>query len=99
MIIIKMMITMIKFKSSKWETAEGGAKVTGDLSFHGVTKSVSFFAKKIGEGDDPYGNHRIGYTAELIIKRSEYGVTYGIKGDVAGDEITLMISLEGVRKK
>ena len=78
----------ISFKSNKWEAAEGGAKVTGDLSFHGVTKSVSFFAKKVGEGDDPYGNHRIGYTAELVIKRSEYGVIYGIKGDVACDEIT-----------
>ena len=89
----------ISFKGTKWETAEGGAKITGDLSFHGVTKSVSFFAKKVGEGDDPYGNHRIGYTAEVTVKRSEFGVTYGIKGNVAGDEITLVVSLEGVRKK
>ena len=81
------------------EPAEGGATITGDLTFHGVTKSVSFFAKKVGEGDDPYGNHRIGYTAEFVVKRSEYGVIYGIKGGVAGDEITLMVSLEGVRKK
>ena len=89
----------ISFKSTQWEPAEGGATITGDLTFHGVTKSVSFFAKKVGEGDDPYGNHRIGYTAEFVVKRSEYGVIYGIKGGVAGDEITLMVSLEGVRKK
>lgn len=88
----------ISFKSSKWETAEGGAQITGELSFHGVTQSVSFFAKKVGEGDDPYGNHRVGYSAELVVKRSDFGVTYGIKGDVASDDIILMIALEGARK-
>ena len=89
----------IEFKSSKWETSKGGAIIIGALTFHGVTKEVSLKVDKVGSGSDPWGNERVGYYGELTVKRSEFGVTYGIKQGSASDEITLIISLEGARKK
>lgn len=85
----------ITFKSSKWE----GDTITGALSFHGVTKEVSLKVEKVGAGADPWGNERVGYYGELVIKRSDFGVTYGVKEGSASDELTLIISLEGVHKK
>ena len=89
----------ISFKSEKWESTKTGARITGQLSFHGVSKAVTLEVTKVGNGDDPWGNERVGYYGELTIKRSEFGVTYGIKEGSASDEVTLMISLEGARKK
>ena len=85
----------ITFKSSKWE----GDTVTGALTFHGVTKEVSLKVEKVGAGADPWGNQRVGYYGELTIKRSDFGVSYGVKEGSASDELTLIISLEGVQKK
>ena len=89
----------ISFKSEKWEASKEGARITGQLSFHGVSKTVTLTVSQVGSGNDPWGNERIGYYGELTIKRSEFGVTYGIKEGTASDEVTLMISLEGARKK
>lgn len=85
----------IMFKSIKWE----GDTLTGTLTFHGVSKEVSLTVEKVGTGSDPWGNERIGYYGELKIKRSDFGVSYGIKEGSVSDELTLIISLEGVRKK
>ena len=88
----------IAFKSTSWESVEGGATIKGQLTFHGVTKEISLKVEKVGTGNDPWGNERVGYYGELTIKRSDFGVTYGIKEGMASDELTLMISLEGARK-
>ena len=69
----------ISFKSEKWEASKEGARITGQLSFHGVSKTVTLTVNQVGSGNDPWGNERIGYYGELMIKRSEFGVTYGIK--------------------
>ena len=89
----------ITFNSEKWEATKTGARITGQLGFHGVNKSVTLEVTTVGSGNDPWGNERIGYYGELTIKRSDFGVTYGIKEGTASDEVTLMISLEGARKK
>lgn len=89
----------ISFKSNRWEATSTGATITGSLTFHGVTQEVSINVEKVGAGTDPWKNERIGYYGELTVKRSDFGVSYGVKEGSAGDEITLLISLEGVRKK
>ena len=64
-----------------------------------MSKTVTLIVSQVGSGNDPWGNERIGYYGELTIKRSEFGVTYGIKEGTASDAVTLMISLEGARKR
>ena len=55
-------------------------KITGDLTLHGVTKPVSleatFNGGWAGHPFDP--NARIGFSARGELKRSDFGVSYGI---------------------
>ena len=89
----------ITFKSTKWEDkGDGSALVTGDLTLHGVTKSVTVTVTKVGEGNDPYGGYRVGFETTFSVKRSEFGITYGLPAAVS-DDITLIVSFEGVRAK
>lgn len=88
----------ITFKSTSVKPGSGNdMAVTGDLTFLGVTKPVSFTATKIGEGDDPWGGHRSGFEATIKIKRGDFGSTKMV-GPV-GDEVTLLINIEGTRNK
>ena len=87
----------IAFEStSVTKNADGTLKIAGKLSFHGVTKDVSFNAKFIGEGKDPWGGYRSGFYGELVVKRSDFGVNF-MPGGI-GEEVTLRISIEGVKK-
>ncbi|MFB9885806.1 YceI family protein [Balneatrix alpica] len=84
------------FKSTAYEgTAEAG-KLTGELTLHGVTKSVTFDVQKIGEGNDPWGGYRAGFNAQTTLNRSEFGITNFIPG--VSDETQVNIFIEGIRK-
>ncbi len=88
----------ILFDSSKitaHEEQENTFVVTGELEFHGVTKSVSFDATLVGEAETRMGQ-RSGFEGELVIQRSDYGMT-GMMGAV-GDEVRLIFFIEGVNK-
>lgn len=71
-------------------------EVAGNLLLNGVTKPLTLKLTKLGEGTDPGGNHRVGFDTSVVIKRSEFGMNY--MAGAIGDEVTLMISTEGVRK-
>ncbi|MDZ4774772.1 MAG: YceI family protein [Planctomycetota bacterium] len=70
--------------------------VTGDLMFHGVTKSVSIDMEHTGSNEHPMMGKIIGFYGTLTLKRSDYGISYG--QDVLGDEVTLMLSIESAVK-
>ena len=42
-------------------TSPGKAILTGDFTFHGVTKSIDIEVNKMGEGKDPWGGERVGF--------------------------------------
>ena len=87
----------IRFKSTNTEAGEGGAfKLTGNLTLHGVTQPITVTFQQIGEGKDPWGGYRAGFESTFKIKRSDFGMTKIL--NAAGDEVTLMVSLEGIRK-
>lgn len=71
-------------------------EVAGNLLLNGVTKPLTLKLTKLGEGTDPGGNHRVGFDTTVVIKRSDFGMNYMV--GAIGDEVTLMISTEGVRK-
>jgi polyisoprenoid-binding protein YceI len=75
---------------------DGGLEVTGDLTLHGVTKAVVLKLEGGGAAEFPPGVHRTGYTTNVIIKRSEFGMATMV-GPVS-DEVYLSISFEGIRK-
>lgn len=71
--------------------------VTGDLTIHGVKKSVNLKVKQNGKGQDPWGGTRTGFDAELGINRSDFGVS-GMAPAIPTD-IKLWLSVEGILKK
>jgi polyisoprenoid-binding protein YceI len=91
----------ITFKSDTVEvTGEAEHKVHGALTIHGVTKEVTLTVDGPSEeSKDPWGNVRVGASAETKIKRSDFGLTWSAAletgGVMLGDElkITLDVSL------
>jgi polyisoprenoid-binding protein YceI len=89
----------LSFKSSKVEKAGANAyKVSGTLTMHGVSKPVSFTFHKTGQGKGMQGEFRMGGEASFTIKRSQWGITTYIKEGGLSDDVTLILSFEGVKK-
>jgi polyisoprenoid-binding protein YceI len=77
--------------------AAGEGTVAGNLTLHGVTKPVTFKLKQIGSGKGMKGEQRAGYVATATIKRTEFGMGYGVPG-AATDEVDLRINIEGIKQ-
>jgi polyisoprenoid-binding protein YceI len=85
------------FKSTSFKKVDDSRfEVTGDLTIHGVTKSVSVTAELVGIAADPKGDTRAGLQTVFTIDRTDYGMDQMV-GPV-GAEVELTISLEGVRQ-
>ncbi len=83
----------ISFTSTKVAKSGDKLAVTGDLTLHGVTKSISFNAEKVGESNiKEAGGPRIGFYAETSIKRSDFGMKNMLEG--ASDEVGLTLAIE-----
>jgi polyisoprenoid-binding protein YceI len=85
----------ISFASSSVKPVEGGYEVTGNLSCHGVAKPITFVLKG-GRSAEFQGKQRTGYSTELAIKRSDFGLEKFQQ--VLGDDVYIAISLEGMKK-
>lgn len=85
------------FKSTALDiTGDNTATITGELSLHGVTKTISFPISKIGEGDDPWGGYRAGFTGSTSLKLADFGVDYNL--GPASTHVELELHIEGVRQ-
>jgi polyisoprenoid-binding protein YceI len=92
------------FKSKKIEPAGPGKwKMVGDLTLHGVTKEVTLDVEgPTAPIKDPWGNTRAGASATTKINRKDFGLTWNkaleTGGAVVGDEVTVSIDVEAVKK-
>lgn len=77
--------------------AAGEGTVAGNLNLHGVTKPVTMKLKQIGSGKGRQGETRVGYVAVGSIKRTDFGMTYGVPG-AATDEVELRINIEAIKQ-
>ena len=80
------------------KTGETTGVLHGDLTILGVTKPVTLEVTKLGEGNYPFGDKHfaIGYKATTSIKRSEWGMMYGVEGGWVGDQIDIWIEGEAI---
>lgn len=85
------------FKSTNIEvTGENTANITGDMTILDVTKPVTLAVKHNKSGSNPFsGKHISGFSATTTIKRSDFGMTYGLPG--IGDDVEVRLEVEGVR--
>ncbi|MBK9740765.1 MAG: polyisoprenoid-binding protein [Actinobacteria bacterium] len=76
--------------------------ITGDLTIHGVTKSVDVAYEFIGISQDPWGQTKIGFEGSTKISRKEFGLTWNAAletgGVLVGDEIKLNLDVEATKQ-
>ncbi|MEX0837927.1 MAG: YceI family protein [Parvibaculum sp.] len=89
------------FRSTKIEmTGDDTARVTGDLTLHGVTLPVVFDATfNGGYASHPFEpNARIGFSARGGLSRSAFGIAYGVPEEGStmgvGDAVEFIIEAE-----
>ena len=82
----------IRFASTRVEhTGPQTATVTGDLTFHGVTNSVTLEAIFNGAGADPMTKaYTVGFDGTATIRRSDFGVDTYVP--LIGDTVDIRIS-------
>jgi polyisoprenoid-binding protein YceI len=66
--------------------------VTGDLTLHGVKKSITVKMEKTGEGKDMKGKEIVGFEGTVTILRSEYDIKTYLPN--IGDEVRLTLAFE-----
>lgn len=92
----------LDFKSTGISIAgHEGLSVEGDLTIHGVTRTVRFEV----EGPtppvrDPWGNTRVAISASANINRKDFGLTWNAAletgGILVGDDVTITLEAEFV---
>lgn len=94
---------VITFKSAKVQGVGESLKVTGDLTIHGVTQSVTLDVEgPTGEHKDPWGNIKIGASATTQIKRKDFGLTWNAAleagGFLVGDDVQITLDVQFVKQ-
>lgn len=86
----------ITFKSTKIDvTGEKTANITGDLTLHGVTKPVVLAATLNKFDKHPMSGKQVaGFSATAKLKRSDFGINYGLPN--VGDDLNIIIEVETV---
>ena len=92
----------VTFTSTSVRVDGSDIVVTGDLTIHGVTKSVDVTYELVGISQDPWGGTRIGFEGEAKISRKDFGLVWNVAletgGVLVGDEIKLTLDVEAVKQ-
>jgi len=86
----------ITFKSTAVTTIKEGYEVTGNFNMHGVEKKITFPLVGGRTAEFPKGTIRTGYSAELVLKRSDFGMDKML--EALSDNVYVAISFEGIKK-
>ncbi len=91
------------FKSTGVKMDGDEGVLTGELTLHGVTRTVELELEYAGMVDDPWGNTRMGFSAEGEIDRREFGLTWSkaleTGGLVVGNDVEIELEIELVQAK
>lgn len=86
-----------RFVSTRFETEDGQTgQLHGELTLRGVTKDVVINVEKVGEGDDPWGGYRVGFSGSTTLKLADFGISTDL--GPASREVELILHVEGVRQ-
>ncbi|MFI4964044.1 MAG: YceI family protein [Caulobacterales bacterium] len=89
----------ITFVSTGVQGADGKGTVTGDLTFHGVTRPVTLDVtfEGAGHGLTPLGA-RLGFSGSTQIKRSDFGVSNFVLNQFTADDVDVIFEVEFEKK-
>jgi polyisoprenoid-binding protein YceI len=92
----------IAFTSTGAEPAgEGKIKLNGEITIKGTTKPIELVGELAENGEDPWGNQRIGFEVEGKIDRREFGLEWNQtlpNGNLlVANEVKLVVSVSAVK--
>jgi polyisoprenoid-binding protein YceI len=91
----------ITFTSAGVEFADGEVTLNGDITIKGVTKPITLKGELSENGQDPWGNDRIGIDASGKIDRREFGLEWNQalanNGVLVSNEVKLDLSASAVK--
>jgi polyisoprenoid-binding protein YceI len=93
----------ITFESRRVEKGDGERwKVFGDLTIRDVTKEVELDTELEGRAPGFDGKEHLGFTAETVINRKDFGLHYNAVlesgGMVVGDRVKITLHIEAIRE-
>ena len=93
----------VQFRSTKVENhGDGEFTLTGDLTIRDVTKTVTLAGEYLGTQPSPWGDTRVGFSAETEINRKDWGVEWNVAletgGVVVGETVKLAIDAEWIKQ-
>ena len=84
------------FKSTGAKKMGDNWKVMGEMTMHGVTKAVEVDMEFVGRADVGRGD-RVGFETTFTVKRSDFGMKWGVEKGKLGDATKIIVSLEGIK--
>ena len=92
----------LNFKSTRFEKNGIEIQVTGQLTIHGVTKTVTLQVEEpSAEIKDPWGNIKMGVSARVKIKRKDFGLVWNAAleagGFLVGDDVNITLDVQFVK--
>jgi polyisoprenoid-binding protein YceI len=71
--------------------------VIGYLTLNGVTKQIVINAELVGEGKDPWGGYRAGFTGKTTFALKDFNMNKMDLGK-ASSHVTMELNIEGIKK-
>jgi polyisoprenoid-binding protein YceI len=93
----------VTFRSTSVEDhGDGEFTLVGDLTVKGTTRPVTLKGEYLGTQASPWGDTRVGFSAETEVSRKDWGLEWNVAletgGVLVGDKVKLTIDAEWVKK-
>ena len=94
----------LTFRSTGIEAGTDGTfQLLGDLTIRGVTRPVVLDVQEEGSAMDPWGGSRIAWSAEKVIDRRDFGLTWNAAletgGVLVGNDVRIALEVQPVRQQ
>lgn len=88
--------TMTFVSTSVQSLDDDSFEVVGNLTLHGVTRSVTVPMRKLGTMRDGQGVSHIGAEGQLTVKRTDFGMSNML--DQVGDDVEISLNFEALQQ-
>lgn len=85
-----------KFVSTSIQGSDANMTIEGNFTLNGVTKKLVINAQKVGEGKDPWGGYRAGFSGTTEFKLKDFNIEKNL--GPASTTVMLDLHLEGIKK-
>ena len=85
------------FKSTSVNiTGDNTGVLKGNLTLHGVTKTIEIPVTHIGGGSDPWGGYRHGFSGSTTLTLKDYGIDFNL--GPASTQVELILDIEAIKQ-